>query len=129
MTTASERVKPAWPSDSQHCAATAAVLASSPSGTGSSSTSYADRAARTPVGLAAQGLGVHERDPLGCLAQDPGQAVEQVAADHDVVRRRAADVESLSPFMGPPRRTATISSATSSGVRPSVSTVSVATDS
>ncbi len=75
----------------------------------------------------AEGLGVHQRDPLRGIAEDAGQAVEEVAADHDVVRRRAADVQDgRVVHAGTMRR---ISAATSSGVRPSVSTLSVATDS
>ena len=83
-----------------------------------------------PVGQVAQSLGMHESDPLGRLSQHPGQPVEQVAADDHVVRRRAAHVEGRGAIKVVAHGTATlrrISSATSSGVRPSVSTVSVAT--
>ena len=79
------------------------------------------------MGQVAQPLGMHESDPLGRLPEHPGQPVEQVAADHHVVRRRAAHVEGRGAVSHGTATLRRISSATSSGVRPSVSTVSVAT--
>ena len=76
-----------------------------------------------PVDLRAQAGAVHQRHPLDALSEHPGQPAEDAAADLDVVRGRAADVD------GRHRRASAISSATSVGSRPSVSTVSVATDS
>ena len=37
--------------------------------------------------------GVEQRDPLDAVAEEAGQPAGEVAADHHVVRRGAADVE------------------------------------
>ena len=77
------------------------------------------------------------RHPLDVGAEHLGQPVGEVAADHDVVRRgaghrqhgvaHASSSRSAGAFWS--ASASRISPATSSGVRPSVSTTSVATDS
>ena len=141
VTIASERVKPASPSSSQQTAATDTVLARSPSGTGSASTSK-EPARRSSTGRARSGsaLGEDHADALHRLPEQLRQASGQAAAHHDVVRRRAADVQHGDALVdvrravrrdrvGAHASAFSISRATSSGVRPSVSTTSEATPS
>ena len=78
------------------------------------------------VGERPERAGVQDGHPLDRLAEQPREPAGQVVADHDVVRRRAADVQDRVVAHPSSSR---ISAATSSGVRPSVSTTWVATDS
>ena len=133
VTTASERVNPASPSASQQSAATAAVLASSPSGSPSASTSYDGRStSSTGAGQLGQPGGVEQRHPLHALAE------ERRAAGRPARGPTTTSYGEAPPHVqhgGPghaeasQRRLRVISAATSSGVRPSVSTTTVATDS
>ena len=116
VTTASERVNPAAPSRSQQSATTAALLAGSPSGT----LDVQHLVARQVDG---QSRRVQQRHPAYAVAQEGRQPVEHAVPDLDVVRRCAGHVD------GGHESASMISAATSDGVRSSVSTTRVATDS
>ncbi len=73
--------------------------------------------------------GEEHRHPFGAGAEQVDDAVEDVVADHDVVGRRAPHGEHRRLRAAAHASSRTISAATSSGVRPSVSTTRVATDS
>ena len=118
VTTASDRVNPARPSASQHCVATSAVLAASPSGSGRASTSK-----RSPR-LDGQVSGVDDGDASYLLAQEVRDRVDDAAPDHHVVRRRGLD-----PDRGHEDTTTSTAAATCSGLSPSVSTTYVASPS
>ena len=122
VTTASDRVNPARPSASQHCVATSAVLAASPSGTGRSSTSK--RSPSSTVRSPAVHDGVHDRDPSYLLAEEVRDRVDDAAPDHHVVRRGGLD-----PDRGHEVTTTSTAAATCSGLSPSVSTTYVASPS
>jgi hypothetical protein len=80
----------------------------------------------------AQRLRHHEGDPRGPVAQQPRETAGDPVADDDVVRRGARDVQhalgARAAHDRAPSSSDSTSSATSSGVRPSVSTVWVATE-
>ena len=80
----------------------------------------------------AQRLRHHEGDPRGPVAQQARETAGDPVADDDVVRRGAGDVEHglllVAAHAWAPESSDSTSSATWSGVRPSVSTVCVATE-
>ena len=84
------------------------------------------------AGQLAQRLRHHERDPRRAVAEQAGESLGDPVTDDDVVRRGAGDVQhrlgARAAHAWASCSSDSTSSATSSGVRPSVSTMWVATE-
>ena len=148
VTIASERVKPASPRASQHAAATSIPLARSPSGIGSTVTSYAvPSAASTGLTKPASGLAkttATRWTPSPSIAGSRSATSLPMTTSYGAAPRPGARCRSCRgrscrgprgerakrvSSWGDHASASAISRATSSALRPSVSTTSVATDS